>query len=97
MLGEFFQLYTECAQLKKKDLNFWHKWLNNTCHTEMPLIPALMKNRQEVLCEYKTSVFYIESFRVAKDTQRDYVSKIVKETKQKSSAKLYFSALFLFK
>lgn len=53
-----------------------------------------MRNRQEVLCEYETSFVYVESFSVAKDTQRDSVSKIVKETKKKSSAKLYFSALF---
>lgn len=77
-----------------KELNFWPKWLKNKCQTDMPLIPALMRNRQKVLCEYEATTVCTKDFRVAKDTQRDSFSKIVKETKKKSSAKLYFSALF---
>ena len=41
----------------------------------MPLIPALGRQRQLDLCEFKTSLVYRVSFRTAKATQRNPVSK----------------------
>ena len=50
----------------------------------MPLIPALGKQRQAELCEFKTSLVYKVSSRSAKAvTQRNPVSKNEKKNKEK--------------
>ena len=48
----------------------------------MPLIPALGRQRQADLCEFKASLVYSVSSRTARATQRNPVSK--KKTKQKT-------------
>jgi hypothetical protein len=41
----------------------------------MPLIPALGRQKQVDLCESEASLVYRASFRIARATERNYVSK----------------------
>jgi hypothetical protein len=49
----------------------------------MPLIPALWKQRQEDLCEFKTSLVYRVNSRTDRATQRNPVSKRKRERKER--------------
>ena len=48
----------------------------------MPLFPALGRQRQADLSEFKASLFYRVSSRTARDTQRNSVSEKQNQTKQ---------------
>jgi hypothetical protein len=45
----------------------------------MPLVPALRRQRQVALCEFKASLVYKASFRTARTTKRSPVLKSKKE------------------
>jgi hypothetical protein len=47
----------------------------------MPIISALKRQRQEDLCEFKDSLVYRSSSRLARTTQKDPVSKIKQQQK----------------
>jgi hypothetical protein len=51
------------------------------------LIPALGRQRQVDLCEFKASLVYIVSFRTARATYRDPISKDKKQTRKKLKGK----------
>jgi hypothetical protein len=51
----------------------------------MPLLPALERQRQEDLCEFKASLVSIATSKTARGTQRDLVSKTKQKQKQKAN------------
>jgi hypothetical protein len=51
----------------------------------LPLIPTLGRQRQEALCEFKASLVYKSSSRIARATQRNPVSKKQKNKQTKKN------------
>jgi hypothetical protein len=51
----------------------------------MPLIPVLGRQRQTDLCEFKASLIYRLSSRIARATQRNPVSNKTKQNKTKQN------------
>jgi hypothetical protein len=64
-----------------KTTNSWAWWYIPLIPTRTPS-PALGRQRQADLCEFKASFVYIVSSRTARAVQRDPVSKITKQNKQ---------------